>query len=200
MKINKIFKTISLAIFTMGAVQYPQNNIAQQKLLNDTISIVTPMGTNDNFILSKAPSPLINICGKTKSAIFVIDLNKNFLYQYDKSGNAQSAYLIASGKKNTPTDTGLRIVTHIESYPYKNAPKTTRRYRKPNDYGPNIICLNKVDSITGKTTPTGEFIHGNNNIKSLGKYASLGCIRMDNSVIKKLSKIVKKGDLILIKK
>ncbi len=47
---------------------------------------------------------------------------------------------------------------------------------------------------------TGQFIHGNNDISSLGKYASLGCIRMDNEVIKKLAKEVKRGDIVVIRK
>ena len=42
-------------------------------------------------------------------------------------------------------------------------------------------------------------LHGNSNKSSLGKYASLGCIRMDNEVIKQLSKEVKRGDIIIIK-
>ena len=59
--------------------------------------------------------------------------------------------------------------------------------------------LNKVDTKTGEQSPTGEFIHGNNNPSSIGRYASHGCIRMDNEVIKKLAAETEKGTYVLIK-
>ena len=46
----------------------------------------------------------------------------------------------------------------------------------------------------------GEFIHGNNDSTSIGKKVSMGCIRMDNNVIKYLSGVVKRGDFVVIKK
>ena len=60
------------------------------------------------------------------------------------------------------------------------------------------FCLETVDPKTGKRGITGEFIHGNNNAASLGKYVSQGCIRMDNEVIKKLANEVKRGDFVLV--
>lgn len=189
---------IALAAITLNTTTLPIR--AQEKPDTLELSIkVTPEGTSNDTILQKAPNPEITIKGEKKKAIIVVDLSKNILYQYDKDGNATTAYLVASGKKRYPTDPGIRIVTHIEKYPYRSAPKSTRRRRKPNDYGPRIICLEKVDPKTGKRSPTGEFIHGTNNPNSLGKYASLGCIRMDNGVITKLAEEVKRGDLILIK-
>ena len=81
---------------------------------------------------------------------------------------------------------------------FESAGKATKRYKTPRDYGPKALILQKVDPLTGKLTPTGEFIHGNNNKNSLGTYASKGCMRMDNEVIKEIAKQVKKGDYILI--
>ena len=92
------------------------------------------------------------------------------------------------------------MVTHVETYPYRSAPMATKRRRNPNDYGPRIICLETVNPKTGAKGSTGEFIHGNKNPNSLGKYASLGCIRMDNEVIKELAKQVKRGDIVVIKR
>lgn len=174
----------------------------QQKMdtFEKSIDSVTPQGSTERSILLFAPSPNIEIKGEMKQAKIVVDLSKNILYKYNDNGEAEVAYLVASGKKSSPTDVGVRMVTHIETYPYKSAPAATKRRRNPNDYGPRIICLETVNPKTGAKGSTGEFIHGNKNPNSLGKYASLGCIRMDNEVIKKLAKQVKRGDIVVIKR
>ena len=161
---------------------------------------IPPTGTTEDSILKKAPSPQITVKGEKKNAAIVVDLNSNVLYQYDESGKPICAYLVASGKKKYPTDTGIRVVTHIERYPYKTASPKTKRYKKPWDYGPRVICLETVDPKTGARGKTGEFIHGNNNPASLGKYASLGCVRMDNTIIKYLANIVKPGDIVVMQR
>ena len=38
----------------------------------------------------------------------------------------ESASLVASGKASTPTDTGIRVVSNIETYPYRTASPKTR--------------------------------------------------------------------------
>ena len=157
-------------------------------------------GSNDQKFLKFAPNPDVLVQNKKKKAIFVVDLSKNHLYQYDKSGKAIWVYPIASGKKSTPTHTGVRVVSHVESYPYRGAPKTSKRRKTPRAFGPKIIILDKLDTKTGEKFPTGEFIHGNNNPSSIGKYASHGCMRMDNEVIKQLAKVVERDDIVLIKK
>ena len=162
-------------------------------------TIIVPEGTSDKAVLKNAPNPDIKINGENKKAVIVVVLEKNILYKYDNEGRAESAYMIASGKPSTPTDKGVRIVTHIENYPYRTAPRHTKRRRNPRAYGPNVICVNKINPQSGEQSQTGEFIHGNNDSSSLGKYASNGCMRMDNEVIKKLSKEVKRGDIIIIK-
>lgn len=159
---------------------------------------IPPSGTSDFLTLLWAPNPQITVQGIKREAAIVVDLEKNVLYTYNEKGRATSAYLIASGAKTTPTNKGLRVVTHVEKYPYKSAPPQTKRYKHPKDYGPRVICLETLDPTTGKRGRTGEFIHGNNNPQKLGQYVSKGCMRMDNEVIKKLAKEVKKGDLVLI--
>lgn len=161
---------------------------------------ITPEGTDNKSILFNAPSAEIEIQGEPRTAKIVVDLSTNVLYKYDEFGNAEKAYLIASGKKRTPTHAGIRVVSHTESYPYKSAPASTKRRREPWLYGPKIIILDKLNPETGEKSQTGEFIHGNNNPDSIGKYASLGCMRMDNEVIKELSTEVKRGDIVIIKK
>ena len=168
-------------------------------LAADTASAeILPQGTNNPLVLKNAPSPKIKLCGKDTLVKIVVDVSKNVLYKYNKDGEAQCAYLVATGKPRTPTDKGLRVVIAVESYPYKSAPASTKRHKKPWDYGPRALILEKLDPETGKRAKTGEFIHGNNNPQSLGKYASLGCIRMDNEIIKQIAKEVKRGDLVLI--
>ena len=170
-------------------------------LQKDTVELsmkVPPTGTTSESILLAAPNPKVKLAGEQKNAAIVVDLSKNILYQYDVNGKATCAYLVASGKNSTPTKTGLRVVTHVESFPFKSAPASTKRRKKPWDYGPRIICLETIDPETGKRGITGQFIHGNANPESIGKHASLGCIRMDNGIIKKLAKEVKRGDLILM--
>ena len=192
---------VSGTLFCAYSQTKNQNNILNS-LEQDIFMLqekVPTKGTTSQAVLQKAPNPEVYIKGKKNFASIVVDLAQNVLYEY-KNGKPISAYLIASGKKSTPTDTGLRIVTHIETYPYKSAPKSTKRYKNPNDYGPRIICLEKLDSITGIRSVTGEFIHGNNNPQSLGKYVSKGCMRMDNEVIKLLAQKVKRGALVLIKR
>ena len=60
--------------------------------------------------------------------------------------------------------------------------------------------MEKIHPLTGQTSSTGEFLHGNANSKTLGMYVSKGCMRMDNEVIKKIASETKPGDLIIIKR
>lgn len=160
---------------------------------------VPPSGSDDARFLAHAPSPQVKVCGINKNAKFVVDLGENILYTYDEQGQPTCAYRIASGKKSTPTHTGVRTVSHVETYPYRTA-YGTKRKRNPSAYGPKIIILKILDTKTGEKSKTGEFIHGNNDSTSIGKYASKGCMRMDNEVIKKLALDVKRDDIVLIKK
>lgn len=202
MKISAVGNTLKYTIGTAlvaGALVAgtPKVTAQEQDKFIQTYEI-PPQGTSEFTKLLWAPSPEVIVKGVHRNATVVIDLSKNILYKYDKEGKATDAYLVASGSKATPSTPGLKVVTHVEKYPYKSAPPTTKRYKNPIAYGPRVICLNTLDPKTGKQGQTGEFIHGNNDPKSIGKYVSQGCIRMDNEVIKKLANEVKQGDLILV--
>ncbi|MCM1339190.1 MAG: L,D-transpeptidase [Muribaculaceae bacterium] len=201
----KNIRNIGIAALTTGAIMFaPLTASARNNTKGDsferTTATVSVSGTSTDRVLSSAPDPSVNLFGEERTAVFVIDITNNILYEYDEDGFAQCAYKVASGKKSTPTSTGVRVVSHTETYPYSTAPKATKRRKNPNDYGPKIIVLEVLDPNTGETWSNGEFIHGNNNPSSLGKHASGGCIRMDNEVIKELSQKVKRGDIVLIKK
>lgn len=153
--------------------------------------------------LKAAPSPIITIANEEKIAGIVIDLSKNKLYRYDSLGNVTDGYIIASGKlgKNgkSITGCGIRMVDHIEKYPYSGAYGTKRKLN-PKAYGPNVLYLVSINPKDGSCVGSnGEFIHGNNDFSSLGKYASKGCIRMENAVIRKFADEVEKGTYVLIK-
>ncbi len=180
-----------------------------EKSITNPVECVDSVGLNNNKTrlseqeLKDAPSPIVKVAGKNRNAGIVVDISKNRLYRYDDNGDVLDGYKIASGvigrNGKSITSTGLRMVDHIETYPYKCAPGS-KRARNPKAYGPNILYLTIVDSKTGGILGTnGEFIHGNNDASSIGKYASHGCIRMDNDVIKQFAKEVKKGTLVLIK-
>ncbi len=206
MRINPIksFFGIALTAATLAVSAPVMSSSYENNTLTEDVferkDKIPPSGTTAKSVLKNAPSPNVTVAGRRRKATIVVDLSTNVLYKYDKSGKATHAYLVASGKKSTPTDPGLRVITNIERYPYRTAPAKTKRRRNPRDYGPRILILQKVDPRTGRRSPTGEFIHGNHNANSLGKYSSLGCIRMDNAVIIKLAAEVQKGDLVLIKK
>ena len=166
----------------------------------DTVALPPATGSSADEVLAFAPDPKVVVKGQEKILTFAVDVTNNILYHYDSKGNPIVAYRIASGKltPDKQTDVGLRVVSHVETYPYKTAPANTKRRKNPSDYGPRCIILDKLDPNTGKRSSTGEFIHGNKDASSIGKHASQGCMRMDNEVIKELAKAVKRGDLVMI--
>lgn len=159
---------------------------------------ISPKGSTAPAHLKNAPSPVIVVAGEKKFAAIVVDTKTNRLYKYDADGNPEIVYSVATGKKYTPTHKGIRQIDHIETYPYKSA-YGTKRKRNPKAYGPNVLYLVTVDPKTGNITGSdGQFIHGNNNASSLGNYASLGCVRMDNDVITQLAQTVPEKSYVLI--
>ena len=200
MRIPSIIKTISIGCMISALPISTNRAFAQTEEIDDFIVVTAPPeGTSEKDVLAGAPNPNVKIQGQMKTAKFVVDLSKNILYKYNIQGKPEMAYMIASGKPSTPTSKGVRIVTHTETYPYRTAPAHTKRRRNPSAYGPKIILLNKLDPNTGEKSDIGEFIHGNNNFDSLGRYVSHGCMRMDNEVIKQLAAEAKRGDIVIIK-
>ena len=206
MRIQRIIKTLPLIALPLLAINTPKISAqTPQKIVADSFErSITPQGVKDSAVLLNAPKPDIVIAGENKKAGIIVDISKNILYRYDKEGNPVNAYLIASGKESTPTNKGVRIVTHKEKFPYRSAPRHTKRRRAPRDFGPMVICLNKIDVKTGEQSRTGEFIHGCRSYEKTfestpDRYVSGGCMRMDNEVIKELAPTVKKGEIVIIK-
>ena len=188
--------TIAVSTF-IGA---PAVSNAQSRLHIDNKEFVVPAsGSQDSLVLANAPSCDVFIKGKREQALFVIDTETNCLYHYDDNGKAKTVYSVATGKKSTPTDKGLRRISHVETYPYKKAPAHTKRRKTPAIYGPRIIFFEGVDSITGNKFYVDEFLHGSNNPNCYGKHVSKGCVRLKNEVVKEMAKIAKRGLYVLIK-
>lgn len=188
---NSIFSAPTSSTNTLSEIE----GLSVQKTSNTS----KVLDKHDATVLANAPSAELEIAGQKKNASIVVDLSENRLYRYDEEGKAFEVYSVASGKKTSPTSTGIRKVSHIETYPYDKAPAGTKRRKSPKAFGPNILILTTIDPKTGKDLGSnGEFIHGNNNPASIGTYASHGCVRMDNEVIKQLAKEVKAGSYVLI--
>ena len=145
-------------------------------------------------------APLIKIANSYVYAAAVVDLSEKKLYHYNLDRKLIGVYPVAIGKNSTPTKTGIRKISHFEDYPYKNAPKTTKRYKNPNDYGVKIICLEEINQTTGEIIPgNGQFIHGTFKPESIGKSVSKGCIRLKNEDIETITTQLFKNQYILIK-
>ena len=203
MNVTKILPIMSFVTLTAVAPMKVSRCFATDKpdTFTRTIQPLPPAtGSSEAAILAYAPNPEVTVNGKKQNAIIVVDIGKNVLYKYDEEGVPEMAYRIASGKRSTPTHKGIRVISHTEDYPYRYA-YGTKRKRYPRDYGPHIIILRKIDVKTGETAPTGEFIHGNRNAQAVieGRYASHGCMRMDNNVITELYKQVKPGQIVIVK-
>ncbi len=147
----------------------------------------------------KYPSSLVKIANYWQRASVVVDLSCNKLYHYKQDGELIKHYPIASGKPATPTHTAVAKILGVEYYPYKGAPRNSKRALHPKDYGSRIILLGQIDTETGKISGyNGEFIHGAKNESSIGKYVSGGCMRMLNKDVKELSSRVKNGEIVKI--
>lgn len=175
-----------------------QEETTETKAAAKTQSTTASEDIKDPELLANAPSNKITVAGQEKQARIVVSLSTNKLYLYDENGQAEEVHSIASGAAKTPTHKGLRQVSHIETYPYASA-NGTKRQKNPKPYGPKILVLNIVNPETGKTQGSnGEFIHGNSNESSIGKYASHGCMRMHNDQVKRMAEMVAPGSYVLI--
>ena len=196
--IKNLIGATSIAISAL--VGAPAVSNAQSRLnINNTEVVIQASGSKDSLVLANAPSCDVFVKGKKEQALFVVDTETNCLYQYGDDGKAKVVYAIATGKKSTPTDKGLRRITHVEVYPYKNAPAHTKRRKTPATYGPRIIFFEGVDSVSGKNFYVDEFLHGSSDPNCYGKHVSKGCMRMKNDVIKKVAEFAKRGLYVLIK-
>ncbi len=191
---------VFLSLAGTGMAMPNDTFVRSETVIESSSEVNLAKGSTDFKYLKDAPSPELEIAGKKCFARIVVDLNKNLLYTYDSAGKAEKVFLVASGKASTPTKPAIKCIHRIETYPYSDAYGTQRK-KNPKDYGPKLLCLYHVNVNTGKSgSVNGQYIHGNNNASSIGKYASHGCVRMDNEAVTELAAEVKEGDLVVFKR
>lgn len=102
----KSIRNFGLATLTAGTLLITPT-AAKSQNNNDSFerTTITASGTSSNNVLINAPDPTVRVFGENKTALFVVDITNNVLYEYNREGTPQAAYKVASGKKSTPTST-----------------------------------------------------------------------------------------------
>ncbi|MFC4599854.1 L,D-transpeptidase [Cohnella hongkongensis] len=109
----------------------------------------------------------------------LIDKSSNRLHFFEK-GKLIKSFSVATGKKPSYTPEGLFTIREkIKNRPYYK--ENIKGGDPKNPLGDRWLGL-KV-TVNGKTS-YAYGIHGNNDEKSIGKYASAGCIRMHNKEVR----------------
>jgi len=140
-------------------------------------SPIWPLGENP------APGHPFIIINKTSNELTFIDENR-----------VQTVVSVATGKTADLTPEGLFTVTVKAINPY---------YRKKNIQGgnPKNPLGTRWIGFDAKDTDGRTYgIHGTNNPASIGKYVSLGCIRMQNEAIESLYDFIPVGTKVLVTK
>ena len=184
---------------TIGAPARTNSTIPQPKItqnIYDTFELSSTGRTTDSILLRNAPSPEIKIKGEKKVATLVVDIKNNLLYRYNQIGQAIEAFKMACGKPQTPTPTGISVITRIQEYPYLTSPAWTKRRKNPKDYGPKLVELFVVNPQTGEKYDNGVYIHGTRNPNAIGKKWTHGCVRVHNKDILYLAPLVKPGQYV----
>ncbi len=132
-----------------------------------------------------------------KFTAVVIGVNQHRAFHYDAAGKLQKIYPIASGAPGTTTDSGLKMVTGKNS-----DPRDIARRLWPESggqaFGTRLMDLSWYDPKTGKTTLSGEELHGTFDRGSIGFQASHGCMRMYNEDVEELYGKLRVGDLVKV--
>lgn len=113
----------------------------------------------------------------------VIDLSEKTL-SYFVNGAEMLSTTVAIGTNQNPTPTGEFFVTDSVTLANPNSP-----------WGPHALGLSaRSDTITEYNGGDGIIgIHGTSNPSSIGRAASLGCVRLPNDLITKLHTLVPIG-------
>jgi len=127
---------------------------------------------------------------------------------YVEGGDVIASYPISVGRARTPTPEGFRVtetplgrfsITMKSVNPSWIPPAWLRDVR---GWSPDHVVGPGPDNPLGARwiglDLPGYGIHGTNNVASLGRAVSLGCIRMTNEAVMELYDMVRPGDTVLI--
>jgi lipoprotein-anchoring transpeptidase ErfK/SrfK len=149
----------------------------------------------DPLAARSLPAPA-DVSGKKVRVL--IDLSEHRLSVYDSSGQLQRVFPVASGAKETPTDTGIKVVCEKLDDPTALAQKLWPE-SKGTAFGKRLIDLNWYDPKSGARSVSDEELHGTYELNSIGNQASHGCVRLTNESIEWLYKNLQLGDVVLIR-
>ena len=131
----------------------------------------------------------------------VVNLAELRLYYFDYKENRVYTYPVAVGRAGWRTPTLITEVIRKKKNPTWRVPRSIHNYTlrtkgihlsakigpgPDNPLGTRALYLGKP----------GYLIHGNNKPKSIGTYASSGCIRMYNNDVEQLFKLTHKGVIV----
>jgi len=150
-----------------------------EKMQGDWLMVDLPVRPNGSTGWVKATD--VNL--STNDYKIIVELNA-FKITVLKGNNVILSEPVGLGKGNTPTPGGKFYIKELLQPPNPNTV-----------YGPYAYGLSgfseALQSFAGGEPIIG--IHGNNDPSSLGKQASAGCIRMSNTGITKLAKMLPLG-------
>ncbi|MGF7050516.1 hypothetical protein J2T13_005065 [Paenibacillus sp. DS2015] len=117
------------------------------------------------------------VAAEVVSNDFIIVNKKTNKLAFYRNGKLEKVFSVATGKDPSLTPEGsFKIVNKIKNRPYYKEKIAGGDPRNP--LGDRWLGL-EVNGTMGTTYA----IHGNNNVNSIGKYVSAGCIRMKNDEI-----------------
>lgn len=126
-----------------------------------------------------------------KGHCLIVKTSNNTM-EYYKDGKLIKEFVVATGKKSTPTPKGqFKIVNKTVNMPYY-------KYNIPGGDPRNPLGNRWLGIKVGQTDGTTYGIHGNNDENSIGQSVSAGCIRMHNEEINWLFEQVPKGTTVII--
>lgn len=128
----------------------------------------------------------------------VVGLAQHRLFMFDQDGKLEKIFPIAAGKRGTDTDPGIKVVDGKIADPSSLA----RRLWPESGgkaFGTRLVGLSWLDPKTGRTSSSGEELHGTFARDSIGTDASHGCMRLFNENIEEVYQKLKTGDVVVVR-
>jgi len=144
------------------------------------------------------PDPTVSVAGKKKMVRIVVVKNEHRTFLFSKTGKLIRIFPNATGRDETPTESGLRVVAGKINAKGAIEWGVQSRWKDSHAFGVRILDLWAIDPTTGKRHDVPQKMHGTFDRPSIGLKASHGCIRHRNEDIVCLYENVETGALVLI--